>query len=181
MESGKRKTAGFRRACNKRLRVAFCRLADSSRHWHPWAQDLYAQARQRGHEHPRAIRTARTRLVSRRVAMLAQPHRYDPARHRALQRHITVTIPSPSGPGPTSTPPGGWPDPISVDPIGRQHRRRTAPDHAHRYAQTGRLTQDVFGDEALAEPGRPRYRYATTNPVVSSATLRATPWSPTRS
>jgi transposase len=57
VESGKWKTAGFRRACNKRLRVAFCRLADSSRHWHPWAQSLYAQARQRGHEHPRAIRT----------------------------------------------------------------------------------------------------------------------------
>jgi transposase len=56
-ESGKWKTARFRRACNKRLRVAFCRLADSSRHWHPWAQTLYAQARQRGHEHPRAIRT----------------------------------------------------------------------------------------------------------------------------
>src|SRR5205823_7014549 len=47
VESGKWKTAGFRRACNKRLRVAFCRLADSSRHWHPWAQDLYAQARRR--------------------------------------------------------------------------------------------------------------------------------------
>ena len=57
IESGKWKTAGFRRACNKRLRVAFCRLADSSRHWHPWAQTLYAQALQRGHEHPRAIRT----------------------------------------------------------------------------------------------------------------------------
>src|SRR5436190_402064 len=42
-ESGKWKTAGFRRACNKRLRVAFSRLADSSRHWHPWAQTLYAQ------------------------------------------------------------------------------------------------------------------------------------------
>ena len=25
---------------------------------------------------------------------------YDPARHRALQRHITVTIPTPSGPVP---------------------------------------------------------------------------------
>ena len=57
VESGKWKTASFRRACNQRLRVAFCRLADSSRHWHPWAQTLYAQARQRGHEHPRAIRT----------------------------------------------------------------------------------------------------------------------------
>jgi transposase len=99
-ESGKWKTAGFRRACNKRLRVAFCRLADSSRHWHPWAQDLYAQARQRGHEHPRAIRTL-GRAWCRVVWQCWRDHTpYDPARHRALQRHITVTIPTPSGPVP---------------------------------------------------------------------------------
>jgi transposase len=99
-ESGKWKTAGFRRACNKRLRVAFCRLADSSRHWHPWAQDLYAQARQRGHEHPRAIRTL-GRAWCRVVWQCWRNHTpYDPARHRALQRHITVTIPSSSGPAP---------------------------------------------------------------------------------
>ena len=98
VESGKWKTARFRRACNKRLRVAFCRLADSSRHWHPWAQDLYAQARQRGHEHPRAIRAV-GRAWSRVVWQCWRNHiPYDPARHRALQRHITVTIPGPSGP-----------------------------------------------------------------------------------
>jgi hypothetical protein len=100
VESGKWKTAGFRRACNKRLRVAFCRLADSSRHWHPWAQTLYAQARQRGHEHPRAIRTV-GRAWSRVVWQCWRNHTpYDPERHRALQRHITVTIPTPSGPAP---------------------------------------------------------------------------------
>ncbi|MGZ6569386.1 MAG: transposase, partial [Solirubrobacteraceae bacterium] len=99
-ESGKRKTAGFRWGCNKRLRVAFCRLADSSRHWHPWAQTLYAQARQRGHEHPRAIRTL-GRAWCRVVWQCWRNHTpYDPARHRALQRHITVTIPSSSGPMP---------------------------------------------------------------------------------
>jgi hypothetical protein len=43
-ESGKRKTATFRWGCDKRLRPAFHTLADSTRHWHPWAQDLYAQA-----------------------------------------------------------------------------------------------------------------------------------------
>src|SRR2546421_428840 len=97
VESGKWKTAGFRGACNKRLRVAFCRLADSSRHWHPWAQDLYAQARERGHEHPRAIRTV-GRAWCRVVWQCWRNHtQYDPARHRALQRHITVTIPTPSG------------------------------------------------------------------------------------
>ena len=98
VESGKWKTAGFRRACNKRLRVAFCRLADSSRHWHPWAQDLSAQARHRGHEHPRAIRAV-GRAWCRVVWQCWRNHTpYDPARHRALQRHITVTIPGPSGP-----------------------------------------------------------------------------------
>jgi transposase len=97
-ESGKRKTAGFRWGCNKRLRVAFCRLADSSRHWHPWAQTVYAQARQRGHEHPRAIRTL-GRAWCRLVWQCWRNHTpYDPARHRALQRHITVTIPTASGP-----------------------------------------------------------------------------------
>ena len=100
VESGKWKTAAFRRACNKRLRIAFCRLADSSRHWHPWAQTLYAQARQRGHEHPRAIRTV-GRAWCRIVWQCWRNHTpYDPERHRALQRHITVTIPSQSGPRP---------------------------------------------------------------------------------
>ena len=99
-ESGKRKTATFRWGCNKRLRVAFCTLADSTRHWHPWAQDLYAQAGQRGHEHPRAIRTV-GRAWSRIVWRCWQDGvAYDPDRHRALQRHVTVTIPTPSGPVP---------------------------------------------------------------------------------
>jgi transposase len=72
-ESGKRTTAQFRWGCDKRLRVAFSRLADSTRHWHPWAQAVYAQARDRGLEHPRAIRTLWTGLVSHRVAVLAIP------------------------------------------------------------------------------------------------------------
>ena len=57
VESGKRKTAAFRWGCNKRLRGAFCTLADSTRHWHPWAADHYARAIARGHDHPRATRT----------------------------------------------------------------------------------------------------------------------------
>jgi len=36
IESGKRKNAAFRWACNKRLRDAFCTLADSTRHHNPW-------------------------------------------------------------------------------------------------------------------------------------------------
>jgi len=100
IESGKRKAACFRWACNKRLRQAFVTLADTSRHHNPWAQDLYAAAIGRGHDHPRAIRTLGRgwcRIVWRCWQDRAP---YDPARHRALQRHVTVTIPTSSGPVP---------------------------------------------------------------------------------
>jgi hypothetical protein len=97
IESGKRKTACFRWGCNKRLRVSFCRLADSTRHWHPWAQDRYAAAIGRGHDHPRALRTL-GRAWCRIVWQCWQDRvPYDPARHRGLQRQVTVTIPSRSG------------------------------------------------------------------------------------
>jgi transposase len=100
VESGKRKTACFRWGCNKRLRSAFCRLADTTRHWHPWAADRYAAARARGHDHPRAPRTVR-RAWCRVVWRCWQDGvPYDPARHRALQQHVLVTVPPPSGPVP---------------------------------------------------------------------------------
>jgi len=97
VESGKRKTAAFRWGCNKRLRGAFCTLADSTRHWHPWAADRYAAARARGHDHPRALRTL-GRAWCRVVWRCWQDRTpYDPARHRALQQHCAVTIPTSSG------------------------------------------------------------------------------------
>lgn len=57
VESGKRRAATFRRACDKRLRSAVATLADSTRHWHPWAKEVYRRARDRGQDHPHAIRT----------------------------------------------------------------------------------------------------------------------------
>jgi len=97
IESGKRKNAAFRWACNKRLRDAFCTLADSTRHHNPWAHALYADARTR-HEHSRAIRTVGRAWC--RVVWQCWQNRtpYDPARHRALQQHVTVTVPSSTGP-----------------------------------------------------------------------------------
>jgi transposase len=100
VESGKRKNAKFRWACNKRLRKAFGVLAQSSIRWNAWAADRYASARARGHNHQRALRTL-GRAWSRIIWRCWQTHTpYDPKRHTGLQQHITVTIPTPSGPRP---------------------------------------------------------------------------------
>lgn len=89
-ESGKRKVAAFRWACDKRLREAVACLADSTRHHHPWARGVYARARARGLDHPHAIRVlgrAWLRVLWRcwqdRVA-------YDPAKHGNLRRLETA-------------------------------------------------------------------------------------------
>jgi transposase len=100
VESGKRKNAKFRWACNKRLRNAVGVLAQSSTRWNVWAADRYASARARGHNHRRALRTL-GRAWSRIIWRCWQTHTpYDSARHTGLQQHITVTIPTPSGPRP---------------------------------------------------------------------------------
>ena len=100
VESGKRKHAKFRWACNKRLRNALGILAYSTTRWNPWAADRYAQARARGHNHRRALRTL-GRAWSRIIWRCWQTRTpYDPEPHTGLQQHITVTIPTPSGPRP---------------------------------------------------------------------------------
>ena len=87
-ESGKHRTATFRWACDKRLRDHLGVLADSTRHWHPWATDVYTRARGRGQDHPHAIRTlgrAWTRVLWR---CWQDGVPYDPARHRNLNRLV---------------------------------------------------------------------------------------------
>jgi len=97
VESGKRKNATFRWACNKRLRNALGILAHATCRWHPWAADRYATARARGHNHPRALRTL-GRAWSQIIWRCWQKRTpYDPQRHTGLQQHITVTIPTASG------------------------------------------------------------------------------------
>jgi hypothetical protein len=127
-ESGKWKAAGFRRACNKRLRVAFCRLAG---------------------QQPRAIRTL-GRAWCRVVWQCWRHHTpYDPARHRTLQRHITVIIPSSSGPVPdlaATQRMAGAAVTQRAARTGRARKRLTKPSSA---TARWRLTQDVFGDDPV--------------------------------
>ena len=86
IQSGKRSNATFRWACDKRLRKHVGVLADSTRHWHPWAHAIYQRARARGCDHPHAIRIlgrAWTRVLWR---CWQDRTPYQPSRHNALNR-----------------------------------------------------------------------------------------------
>ena len=90
VESGKKKVACFRWACNKNLRDAVSVLANSSRHHNPWANHIYQRARTRGHDHPHAIRIL-GRAWLRIIWRLWQDHTtYDPNRHGSLNRLIAA-------------------------------------------------------------------------------------------
>jgi len=86
LESGKRRAATFRRACDKRLRAAVTTLADSTRHWHPWAKDVYRRARARGQDHPHAIRTLGRAWLRVLWRCWQDQTPYDPTHHGNLQR-----------------------------------------------------------------------------------------------
>jgi transposase len=88
-QSGKHRTVSFRWACDKHLRNHLAVLADSTRHWHPWAHDVYHRAINRGCDHPHAIRIlgrAWTRVLWR---CWQDRTPYHPTQHRALTRHLT--------------------------------------------------------------------------------------------
>lgn len=86
VESGKRRVASFRRACDKRLRDSWATLADSTRKWHPWAGEVYERARARGQDHPHAIRTLGRAWARVLWRCWQDGVPYDPARHGNLVR-----------------------------------------------------------------------------------------------
>jgi transposase len=89
-QSGKSNHATFRWACDKRLRSHIGVLADSTRHWHPWAHKVYTDATNRGCEHPHATRIlgrAWTRIIWR----CWHDHTpYDPTRHGNLNELLNT-------------------------------------------------------------------------------------------
>jgi transposase len=86
VESGKRKVAGFRRACDKRLRKALGTVAESTRHHNPWAKEIYKRARERGCDHAHAIRILGRAWVRVIFRMWQEGVPYDPERHGGLRR-----------------------------------------------------------------------------------------------
>jgi transposase len=91
IQSGKRNTATFRWACDKRLRNHVSVLADSTRRYNPWAHDVYQRARDRGCTHPHAIRIlgrAWTRILWR---CWQDQTPYQPTKHKALNKILITT------------------------------------------------------------------------------------------
>jgi transposase len=86
VESGRRKVASFRRACDKRLRKALATLAESTRHHNRWAKDIYRRARDRGCDHAHAIRILGRAWVRVIFRMWQEGQPYDRARHGGLRR-----------------------------------------------------------------------------------------------
>ena len=86
VESAKRRVAVFRRACDKRLRGAIATLANSTRQWHPWAEEVYRRARERGADHPHALRILGRAWVRVLWRCWVERVPYDPALHGGLCR-----------------------------------------------------------------------------------------------
>jgi transposase len=86
VQSGKRKHARFRWACDHRLRAAIGTLADTSRHHNPWATDIYTRAIARGATHQHAIRILGRAWCGVIWRLWHDHDTYDPTRHTALQQ-----------------------------------------------------------------------------------------------
>lgn len=85
IESGKHRSVAFRFACNKRLRQAITTWADNSRHASAWAASVYKAARQRGCDHPHAVRILARAWLRVLWRCWTDHVRYNPEQHgRAL-------------------------------------------------------------------------------------------------
>ena len=87
--TGKQKhgTVSMRHACNMRLRNACYFLAFASTRFDETARRYYAQLRQRGHSHGRALRSVADRWLRIIIAMLKSRSFYDPTRFARAPLH----------------------------------------------------------------------------------------------
>ncbi len=93
-QSGKLTAVSFRWGADKQLRDALCDFAGDSRHANPWAADLHQRARNRGHDHPHAVRVLARAWVDIIWACPTTNTPYDPNRHGALQRILNQDQPA---------------------------------------------------------------------------------------
>lgn len=84
--SGKKLGVGFRWAANKRLRGAITTFAGNSRHDNEWARDVYLRARQRGKDHPHAVRILARAWIRVLWRCWVDGVEYDPDKHLSARR-----------------------------------------------------------------------------------------------
>lgn len=89
-QSGKLRAVTFRWACDKQLRDAVTDFAGDTRHANPWAADLYQRARDRGHDHPHAVRILARAWLFVIWHCWQEGTAYDPTKHKALQRLLAT-------------------------------------------------------------------------------------------
>jgi transposase len=85
-QSGKVKVVSFRWAVDKQLRGAVTDFAGDSHIANAWAADLYRRARERGHDHPHAVRILARAWLHVIWRCWQDGVAYNPDKHRALQR-----------------------------------------------------------------------------------------------
>jgi transposase len=84
--SGKHHAVHFRWACNTRFRNAVTTFADNSRHASPWAATVYQRARDRGCDHPHAVRILARAWVRVIWRCWTDGTAYNPDRHTGAQQ-----------------------------------------------------------------------------------------------
>lgn len=90
-QSGKSRVVGFRWAVDRQLRDALVEWAGDSRLSNPWAADCYNRARQRGHDHPHAVRVLARAWVYVLWRCWQDGVAYDPDRHAGMRRLAPVS------------------------------------------------------------------------------------------
>lgn len=85
-QSGKVRVLSFRWAVDKQLRGAVTDFAGDSHAANAWGKDLYRRARDRGHNHPHAVRMLARAWLHVICRCWHNQVPYNPAKHRALQR-----------------------------------------------------------------------------------------------
>lgn len=90
-QSGRSRIVTFRWGADKQLRDAVCDFAGDSPNANAWAADLYQRSRDRGHDHPHAVRILARAWLNVIWKCWTTRTPYDQAKHGRLQQVLAQT------------------------------------------------------------------------------------------